>query len=162
MEREYLLRNRILETKVVLFGSSGPTSKRKVLQQSSSSPLIGRHFSVGNLLKLPGKQGGQTSPVQRGKEGTHSLLVEVFGAPSGLPQMCFTEYYFVLKVIGFPGAISGKEPTNNGGDVRDWGLISGLGISWRRAQQHTILGWRIPSTEEPSGQQSIGLPKSQT
>ena len=66
------------------------------------------------LLKLPGKQGGQTSPVRRGKEGTQSLLVEVFGAPRGLPPNVLQQNinYFVLKLLtGFPGAISGKEPT---------------------------------------------------
>ena len=40
--------------------------------------------------------------------------------------------------MGFPGDAKGKNPHANAGDVRDAGLISGLGIfPRRRAQQPT-------------------------
>ena len=35
-------------------------------------------------------------------------------------------------------------------------------IPWRRAQQSSILAWRIPWTEEPGGLQSRGVAKSWT
>ena len=45
------------------------------------------------------------------------------------------------------------------GDVRDVGLIPGLGRSLGEgmAVYSSILVWRIPWTEEPGGLQSIGL-----
>lgn len=56
------------------------------------------------LLKLPGKQDGQTSLFRTGKEGTHSLLVEVVGAPSGLPPnvLQWNINYFVEVTYRFP------------------------------------------------------------
>ena len=46
----------------------------------------------------------------------------------------------------------------NAGDVRDAGLILGLGRSPGEGNDNplTILAWRIPWTEEPSGLWSIG------
>ena len=35
----------------------------------------------------------------------------------------------VKSLMGFPGGSSGKEPTCNAGDIRDVGLIPGLGRS---------------------------------
>ena len=45
------------------------------------------------------------------------------------------------------------------GDIRDMGLIPGLGRSPGEgmAPHSSILAWRIPWTEEPGGPQSIGL-----
>ena len=48
------------------------------------------------------------------------------------------------------------------GDVRDTGLIPGLGISPGEGHGNplqypsSILAWRIPWTEEPDGLQSMG------
>ena len=44
-----------------------------------------------------------------------------------------------------------KNPFANAGDVRDMGLIPGLGRSpgGDLATHSTILAWRIPWTEEP-------------
>ena len=52
----------------------------------------------------------------------------------------------------------GKNPSAKGGDVRDPGLISGLGRSLEggTATHSSVLPWRIPWTEEPGGQQSMG------
>lgn len=83
MEREYLLRNRILETKVVLLVLQVPLPKKEYCNNLTPSPLIGRHFSVGSTeasweARWPDLQS------EGEREGTHSLLVEVL-APSGLP-----------------------------------------------------------------------------
>ena len=55
-------------------------------------------------------------------------------------------------------ALEVKEPLANVGDVRDAGLIPGLGRSLEKdmATHSTILAWRIPWTEEPGGLQIIG------
>ena len=52
----------------------------------------------------------------------------------------------------------GKESTCNAGDARDAGSIPGLGKSpgGGMATHSSILAWRIPWTEEPGRQQSIG------
>ena len=59
--------------------------------------------------------------------------------------------YNVLK--GFPGGSVVKNP---GGDMD---LVSGFGRSPEKeiATQSSILAWEIPWTEEPEGQQSMGL-----
>ena len=51
-----------------------------------------------------------------------------------------------------------KNPSANAGDVRDAGLIPGLGRSpgGRHATHSCILAWRIPWTEEPEGLPFIG------
>ena len=55
-------------------------------------------------------------------------------------------------VSGFPGGTSGKEPTANAGDLREAGLIPGLGrFPWRRAQQPTPV--YLPG--ESHGQRSL-------
>ena len=52
-----------------------------------------------------------------------------------------------------------KNPLANAGDVRDAGLIPGLGRSPGEGNGNplSILAWRIPWTEEPGGLQSMGL-----
>ena len=50
-----------------------------------------------------------------------------------------------------------KNPPASAGDIRNMGLIPGLGRS-EIATHSSILAWRIPWTEEPGGiLQSIGL-----
>ena len=57
-------------------------------------------------------------------------------------------YYITLVVKNSPA---------NAGDVRDVGLVPGLGRSPRgHGNQLVFLAWRIPWTEEPSRLQSIG------
>ena len=50
-----------------------------------------------------------------------------------------------------------KNPPANAGDLRDMGLIPGLGRSpgGGHGNHSCILAGRIPRTEEPGGQQSI-------
>ena len=56
-----------------------------------------------------------------------------------------------------------KNPPANTGDVRDLGLIPGLGRSPGGGNDSlsSILAWKIPWTEEPGEIHSIGL-QSQT
>ena len=54
-----------------------------------------------------------------------------------------------------------KNPPANAGEVREVGLIRGLGRSPSHssilvATHSSILAWRIPWTEEPGGLQSMG------
>ena len=56
-----------------------------------------------------------------------------------------------------------KNPPTNAGDTREVGSIPGLGrFPWRRklATCSSILAWRIPWTEKPSGLTVHGVPKS--
>ena len=58
--------------------------------------------------------------------------------------------------LGFPGFSEGKESACNVGDVSSIprsGRASGKGM----ATHSSILDWRIPWTEDPSGLQSMGL-----
>ena len=50
-----------------------------------------------------------------------------------------------------------KNPPANAGDVRDVGLIPGLGRfpGGRHATHSSILAWRVPWTEEPGRLQSM-------
>ena len=57
--------------------------------------------------------------------------------------------------LGFPYGSDGKVSAWNEGNL---GLILGLGRSPGEGHGHpSILGWRIPWTEEPVGLQSMGL-----
>ena len=57
-----------------------------------------------------------------------------------------------------------KNPPANAGDLRDMGLIPGLGRSPREgmATHSNTLAWRIPWTEEPHGLQSMCHKESDT
>ena len=57
-----------------------------------------------------------------------------------------------------------KSPPANAGDVRDTGLIPGLGRSpgGGHGNHSSILAWRIPWIKEPGGLQSIGSKQSDT
>ena len=52
-----------------------------------------------------------------------------------------------------------KNPPAHAGDIRDSGLIPRLGRSHGEGDGYhsSILAWRTPWTEEPGGQQSMGL-----
>ena len=51
-----------------------------------------------------------------------------------------------------------KNQAANAGDIRDMGLIPGLGRSPEKgmAIHYSLLAWRIPWTEEPGGLHSMG------
>ena len=50
-----------------------------------------------------------------------------------------------------------KNPPANAGDIRDMGLVPGLGRSLEesKATDSSILAWRILPTKKPGGLQSI-------
>ena len=80
----------------------------------------------------------------------------------------FHLYFGVIqKRMGFSGSDSGREPITSAGDVRDRGLIPGLGrspgggygnplVAMLPILHSSILAWRIPWTQEPGRLQSIG------
>ena len=80
---------------------------------------------------------------------------------TGLHGMLNWTAYTIWLIHIFPRGLldgsSGKEPTANAGDVRDMGLIPGLGRSPEEgmATHSNILAWRIPWTEEPGRLHSI-------
>ena len=59
------------------------------------------------------------------------------------------------RKLGLPCTSDGKESAFNAGDP---GSIPGLGSPLEKgmATHSSILDWRIPWTEEPSGLQSVG------
>jgi len=61
--------------------------------------------------------------------------------------------------VGFPGGISGKEPTCQHRRHKRCKFYPWVKIPWRRAWQPTpvLFAWEIPRTEEPGGLQSIEL-----
>ena len=61
-----------------------------------------------------------------------------------------------LVAQGFPGGSDGKESACN---VRDWGLVPGLGRSPGEGSgiHSRTIAWKIPWTEEPGRLQSMGL-----
>ena len=56
-------------------------------------------------------------------------------------------------------ALAGKNPPVSAGDVRNSGLVPGLGkpLEESMATQSSTLAWRIPWIEEPGRLQSTGL-----
>ena len=73
--------------------------------------------------------------------------------------MCVCVYIYMHYMV----ALVVKNLPANAGDIRDVGSILGLEdpLEEGMATHSSILAWRIPWTEEPGGQQSIGL-QSQT
>ena len=61
---------------------------------------------------------------------------------------CFDIFY----LLGFPGGSGSQEPDCNAGDL---GSVPGLGRS--PGEGNGILAWKIPWTEKPGRQQSLGL-----
>ena len=63
---------------------------------------------------------------------------------------------------GLPGSAVSKTLPANAGNIRDAGLTPGSGnlLEEGMTTHSSILAWRIPWTEEPSGPQSIGYKES--
>ena len=68
------------------------------------------------------------------------------------------DFIFTRGTEGFPRWLSGKESASNAGDARDTVSIPGSGRSpgVGNVTYSSILAWKIPWTEEPGGQQSLG------
>ena len=60
--------------------------------------------------------------------------------------------------MGFPGGTVVKNLPVNAGDTGDEGLITGWEdpLEQDMATDSSILAWKMPWTEEPGGQQSMG------
>ena len=102
------------------------------------------------------------------------------GDKGNLPWNChntihpaFLHYSKMIKAVGYErswwggGAypwLSSKESACNAGDAEMW--VGSLGqedpLEEEMVTHSSILAWRIPWTEEPGGQQSMGSQKSQT
>ena len=63
-------------------------------------------------------------------------------------------------ILGFPCGSAGKESACNAGDLGSlpiWAaLLHGYPMEKGKAIHSSILAWRIPGTEEPSGLPSMG------
>ena len=71
--------------------------------------------------------------------------------------MHYDNLMYVYTLKGFPGGSAGKESACNAGDL---GLIPGSGRKPGEGNGYSsILGWRIPWTEEPGRLQSMGSPR---
>ena len=81
-----------------------------------------------------------------------------------LYQVCLIAFFPLplkreLKHMGFPGGKVVKNLPANSGDSRDVSSVPGLGRSLEvgNATHSNIPAWKILWTEEPGGQQSMGL-----
>ena len=63
-------------------------------------------------------------------------------------------YSLVKKIQAFPGSLAVKNLPANAGDSGDMGQEDSL--KKEMATHSSILAWKIPSTEEPGGLQSMG------
>ena len=63
-------------------------------------------------------------------------------------------YSLVKKIQAFPGSLAVKNLPANEGDSGDMGQEDSL--KKEMATHSSILAWKIPSTEEPGGLQSMG------
>ena len=76
----------------------------------------------------------------------------------------WSRLYFsrVLKSsMGFPGGSVGTESICNAGDMFGKETCSGRTLEKGMATHSSILSWRVPWTEEPSGLQSVGSQRVQ-
>ena len=68
--------------------------------------------------------------------------------------------FLIVQYCGYgpPRCHSGEEPAANAGDIRHMASTPGSGRSpgGGMATYSSVLAWRIPWSEEPGGQQSIG------
>ena len=67
--------------------------------------------------------------------------------------------WLAIRIHGLPQRLSGKESTSVQETQVDADLIPGSGrspVEGKMATHTSILAWRIPWREEPSGPQSIG------
>ena len=115
------------------------------------STLIHQHMNHSSILLFAKKNSYSK------KTGSHHPFTWFFNPNM---QNC---YYIPQTPKASQVALVVKNPPDNGGDVRDTGLIPELGRfpGGRHGNPlPSILAWRIPWMEEPGGLQSIG-PQSQ-
>ena len=83
-----------------------------------------------------------------GKESTCNV-----GDPSSIPGLGSSPGEGIGYLLGFSGGSHSKDSAGNTGDL---GSIPGS-PGEENGVHSSILAWRIPWTEEPSGLQSMGL-----
>ena len=76
-------------------------------------------------------------------------------------QSHYCEFYNMVKASGnsekeLPRWLSGKKSACNAGHADDMGSIPGSGKEEGTVTHSSVLAWRIPWTEQPSGLQPIG------
>ena len=67
-----------------------------------------------------------------------------------------------IQNVGLPWELSGKEPTCQSRRHGFHLWVSKILLEKEMVTHSSILTWEIPWMEEPGGQQSMGLQKSQT
>ena len=113
------------------------------------------------LFSLPGKYSPLLSKWQVPTQPTFQIQCY-------LHKEAFPNYLKLLSIILklLPWWYSGKESTCNAGDTcRRQGFDPWVGkipLEKEMATHSSILGWKIPWTEEPGGLQSMGSQKSWT
>ena len=68
-------------------------------------------------------------------------------------------YIYIYTYVSFPGGASGKELSSQCRRCKRCGFDPWVGkipLEEGMATQSSVLAWRIPRTEEPSGLQSMG------
>ena len=88
------------------------------------------------------------SPGKNTGVGSHALLQGIFPTQGLNPYLFYALVGMFLPLLGFPSGSDGTESDCNEGDlgsIREWGRLPGEGM----ATYSSILGWRIPWTEEP-------------
>ena len=101
----------------------------------------------------------ESSPKKQNREQVSSLLTDFYNWPLGVPLQhfrCIYVFHGIFQVV-----LVVENLPASAGDIRDTGLIPGLGRSpgGGYATHSSILAWRIPWTEEPSGIQYMGSPR---
>ena len=96
------------------------------------------------------------SPGKNTGASSHAVLQGIFLTQGLNPYLSYALAGMFLPLLGFPSGSDGTESDCNAGDL---GSIPGLGRlpGEGMATHSSILGWRIPWTEEPGGLQSMGL-----
>ena len=120
--------------------------------------------------ELPGKTWQERRSItvkSSWQPGTHRLLGYNMCGPWPLHHVVILQKQqrgrnvsvWVAGKRGFLGGSVVKNPPLNAGDIRDLGLILGLGRFHGEGNGNcpSVLAWRIPWTEELSGLQSLGL-----
>ena len=104
----------------------------------------------------PGSSVHWDSPGKNTGMGSHALLQGIFLTEGLNPYLSYALVGMFLALLGFPSGSDGTEFDCNAGDL---GSIPGLGRlpGEGMATHSSILGWRIPWTEEPGTLQSMGL-----
>ena len=117
----------------------------------TGSSLFSQVFSwlvnIFRLLKAPLSWRGPCWPLIRTAVLLSWLL---FSFPT-------VHFSLSLIILDFPSSLNGKESACNAGDLGSVTQSRKTPLEKGMAAHSSILAWRIPSTEEPGGLQSMGF-----